>query len=73
MVGTSELGEGDFLVGAFRDGAQIFDREEVNLLISTENEDDFIKNLCTALAEERLAFTVRRPQAFVYGQFPTGT
>lgn len=40
------------------------------LMISTENEDDFVPNLATFLVEERFAFTVRRPQAFVYGAFP---
>jgi hypothetical protein len=39
-------------------------------MISTENEDDFIRNLATFLVEERLAMTVRRPQAFIYGAFP---
>jgi HK97 family phage major capsid protein len=59
-----------FLCGAFRDGAQVFDRETVNVLISSENEDNFVRNLLTILAESRLAFIVRRPQAFVYGTFP---
>jgi HK97 family phage major capsid protein len=70
VVGTPVMPAGQFLVGAFLDGAQVFDRQGVNLLISTENEDDFVKNLATLLCEERLAFTVRRPQAFITGQFP---
>ena len=40
------------------------------LIISTENEDDFVRNLATFLVEERCALTVRRPQAFIYGAFP---
>ena len=40
------------------------------LIISTENEDDFVRNLATFLVEERCVFTLRRPQAFVYGAFP---
>ncbi|THD70960.1 MAG: hypothetical protein E7813_06710 [Bradyrhizobium sp.] len=40
------------------------------LMISTEDQDNFIRNLATFLVEERLAMTVRRPQAFVYGAFP---
>jgi hypothetical protein len=42
------------------------------LMISTENEDDFVRNLATFMVEKRCAFTVRRPQAFVYGAFPLG-
>jgi HK97 family phage major capsid protein len=67
---TLAITAGTFLVGAFRDGAQIFDRLDAEVLISTENEDDFVKNLVTVRGEERLAFTVKRPQAFVTGTLP---
>jgi hypothetical protein len=70
VVGTPVMAPNPFLVDAFYDGAQIFDRWGATLLISTENEDDFVRNLATFLVEQRLAFTVRRPQAFVYGAFP---
>jgi HK97 family phage major capsid protein len=70
VVGTPVMSAGHFLTGAFLDGAQIFDRQGANVLISTENEADFVENKATILCEERLAFTVRRPQAFIYGQFP---
>ena len=36
------------------------------LIISTENEDDFVRNLAIFLVEERCGLTVRRPQAFIY-------
>jgi len=67
VVGTPIITSGKFLVGAFLDGAQIFDRLEAEVLVSTENEDDFVKNLITVRAEERLALAVKRPTAFVYG------
>jgi HK97 family phage major capsid protein len=56
-----------FLVGAFKLGAQIFDRLTMEVLISTENADDFVRNMITIRAEERLALAVYRPQAFIYG------
>lgn len=59
----------NFLTGAFSTGAQIFDREETNVVISTENSDDFEKNMISIRCEERLALAVKRPEAFIYGTF----
>lgn len=56
------------LVGAFRTGAQIFDRWQTTIETGYEN-DDFTKNLVTILAEKRLALATYRPGAFIYGDF----
>lgn len=69
VVATQAIAVDKFLVGAFRLGAQLFDRWQSRVEISTENQDDFIKNLVTILAEERLALAVYRPAAFSYGDF----
>lgn len=65
--------QGKFLTGAFSAGAQIFDREDANVVISTENADDFEKNMISIRCEERLALAVKRPEAFVYGDFTVPT
>lgn len=67
VVETQAMGAGKFLTGAFSLGAQVFDRQQAAVAVSTENQDDFIKNLVTILCEERLALAVYRPEAFVYG------
>lgn len=70
VVATEEAAfKGKFLTGAFNSGAQIFDREDANVVISTENADDFEKNMISIRCEERLALAVKRPEAFIYGPF----
>jgi HK97 family phage major capsid protein len=64
---------GEFLVGAFRMAATLFDREEAAILLSTEDQDNFVRNLVTILCEERLALAVTRPKAFVHGSFFSGS
>lgn len=63
----------EFLVGAFDIAAQIFDRLQIEILLSTENSTDFEKNMVTIRAEERLALAIYRPEAFVHGDFDTAT
>lgn len=69
VVQTQAITVGKFLTGAFKLGAQVYDRWASRVEVATENEDDFVKNLVTILCEERLALAVYRPEAFVYGGF----
>lgn len=71
VVATPAMNAGDFLVGSFKMGATVYDRMGVEVLISTENSDDFEKNLATMRAEERVAIAVKRPGAFITGDFTT--
>ncbi len=69
VVTTQAITVDKFLAGAFKLGAQVFDRWQARVEVATENEDDFVKNMVTVLAEERLALAVYRPEAFIYGDF----
>lgn len=69
VVATQAMALDKFLVGSFGMGAQIFDRSDASVEISTEDSDNFRKNLVTILCEERLALAVYRPEAFVKGDF----
>lgn len=69
VVDTNAMPEGEFMVGAFNMAAQVFDREEAAVEVSTEDGDNFTKNMVTIRAEERIALAVFRPESFVHGDF----
>lgn len=69
VIDTNAMPAGEFLVGAFDMGAQVFDREDAAVEVSTEDADNFTKNMVTIRAEERLALAVYRPESFVHGEF----
>lgn len=69
VVATNAMDEDEFLVGAFRMAATIWDRMETEFLLSSEDRDNFIKNMLTARAEKRLALGIKRPAALVTGDF----
>jgi len=75
VAATQAIQPNEFLVGAFALATQIFDRQTIEILVSTENDKDFEKNMVTVRAEERLAFAVYRPEALVTGslQVASGT
>lgn len=73
VVESDGMPNDQFLVGAFRLAATLFDREQATIAVSTEDRDNFIKNMVTILCEERIALAVARPAAFVHGSFPAGS
>lgn len=69
VVDTVAIQEGTYLLGAFGYGAKLYDREQVNVAISTEDSDNFRRNVVTLRGEERLALEISRPEAFVLGTY----
>jgi HK97 family phage major capsid protein len=69
VVVTTAINEGEFALGAWGMGATLWDREMATVRVAEQHEDFFIRNMVLVLAEERLAQTVERPEAFVHGSF----
>lgn len=67
VVATQAMTAKDFLVGAFRMGAQGWDREDANIEVSTEDGSNFVQNAVTIRCEERVGLSVFRPKAFCKG------
>ena len=63
---------GNFLLGDFN-MSQIWDREDANVMASTEDRDNFIKNMVTLLCEERIALAIYSLNAFRKGTVVAGT
>ena len=61
---TPAVAANKFVVGAFKTCGSVVTHGGVSVEAVNTNEDDFVKNLMTIRAEERLALAVRRPAGF---------
>jgi HK97 family phage major capsid protein len=70
---TSTLAQlkGNFLVGDYALGSQLFQRQGLEIEMFDQDRDNVVRNLITIRVEERHALAVYRPDAFVYGNFAT--
>ena len=55
---------GTIIVGAFKTCGSVVQKGGVRVEATNSDQDDFVKNLMTIRAEERLALAVRRPAGF---------
>lgn len=61
---STAVTSGTIVVGAFKTCGSVVSRDGVSVEAANTNEDDFVKNLITIRAEERMALAVRRPAGF---------
>ena len=61
---TSNINSGTMLLGNFSQGAQLWRKGGINVSASNSHSDFFKRNQTAIRAEERLALTIYRPQAF---------
>lgn len=61
---STAVTSGTVVVGAFKTCGSVVANGGVSVEAVNTNEDDFVKNLMTIRAEERLALAVRRPAGF---------
>jgi hypothetical protein len=64
MVSSTVAPAGTAIVGAFATQSALYVRESVNLRVSDSDQDDFLRNITTYLAEARVAFAVYNAPAF---------
>lgn len=64
VVVTTAVTASQVIVGAFKACGSVVQKGGVSVEATNSNEDDFVKNLMTIRAEERLALAVRRPAGF---------
>jgi HK97 family phage major capsid protein len=64
-VESEAIDEGKALIGAFKVGATVLERQGITVLTADQHADFFVRNLVVILFEERLGFPVYFPSAFV--------
>lgn len=69
VVATKAMTIDKFLVGDFARAGTLYDREGANVQLSTEDGDNFVRNLVTIRAQERLALAIKQPTALSFGDF----
>jgi HK97 family phage major capsid protein len=70
VVSTTSMAQGSFLVGSgAAPAAEIRDRMDMQVEISTEHANFFQLNLVAVRAEKRSALIVKRPNSYVSGTF----
>jgi HK97 family phage major capsid protein len=69
VVPTLSHSVGEWMVGNFAMAATLYDRQETEVLISSEHGTNFVEGMKTIKGTKRLAMACKRPAALVTGDF----
>lgn len=69
VVSSNIIEEGKFLIGDFKLGCELIEREGLAINFYNQNATDVEDGLVTVALEERIAVTVNAPAKFVQGDF----
>lgn len=69
VVPTLAHAQGEWMAGAFRMASTIYDRQENEILISSEHGNNFVEGMKTIRGTKRIALAHKRPGALVTGNF----
>jgi HK97 family phage major capsid protein len=67
LIISPAIAPGTWLVGAFAQSCILFVRQAMTIEFSFEDQDNFIRNLCTLRAEERCALAIAVPGGLLKG------
>ena len=69
VVDSQAIDPNQFVMGDFKQGGQIFDRQQSAIEIFEQDRDNVALNLITVRCEERIALVIYDQNAFVKGTF----
>lgn len=69
VVPTLSHAAGEWMTGNFKMAATLYDRQETEILISSEHGENFIEGMKTIKATKRVALAVKKAAALVTGDF----
>lgn len=69
VVETASMSQGEWLAGDFATAATFYDRQETEVLISSEHGTNFVEDMLTMKARKRVALAIKRGLAMVQGDF----
>jgi len=71
VVVNNQCNSGEFIVGDFSQGSQIWQREGLNIAFGYEDSDNFSKYLVSVRGMMRIAHAIYSSNAYVWGTFST--